>query len=81
MAAETPAQKVPPRAKWLILGLAILLGALVLTAALSLALHAWHLQQEDHRWCQFYRTVTAQQLQDHRLQLELEQLKVETGCQ
>jgi uncharacterized protein HemX len=83
MASEQPASekaKVPRRTAWLIWGLVILLAALVLGVGLSLALHAWNIRQNDQRWCQFYTEVTAHQLADHVLQVELERLKVETGC-
>lgn len=83
MASEQPASekvKVPRRTAWLIWGLVILFAALVLGVALSLALHAFYIHQNNQRWCQFYAEVTSRTLTDHTLQLELEHLAVETGC-
>ena len=80
MTAPSEKVKVPARTKWLIWGVAALLIALVLGVALSLSLHAWYINQNNQRWCQFYAEVTSAKLADPVLRVELEHLKVETGC-
>jgi hypothetical protein len=81
MTTPSEKEKVPARTRWLIWGTAILLTVLVLGTAASLALHAWYIHQNNQRWCQFYAEVTSAKLADPVLRVELEHLKVETGCQ